>query len=146
MTTPVFASDRHRAHDPEHEIESSALQPPFEHPGRAEAIRAALAADERFALTEPPATGTEAIEAVHPTEPHWYLGVIATHPERRGHGLGAALLTESLRAVDRSHQPAYLESSNPRNITLYERHGFEVTGRIDIDDGVSMTPMWRPGR
>ena len=41
----VFASDRHRQHDPEHEIESSGLQPPFEHPGRAEAIRAALAAD-----------------------------------------------------------------------------------------------------
>ena len=45
-TVAVFASDRQRLHDPEHEIESSALQAPFEHPGRAEAIRAALAADE----------------------------------------------------------------------------------------------------
>jgi hypothetical protein len=45
---PVFASDRHRAHAPEHEIESSRLQPPFEHPGRADVIRAALAADERL--------------------------------------------------------------------------------------------------
>ncbi len=61
----MFASDRHRAHDPEYEIESSGLQPPFEHPGRAEAIRAALAGDARFAIDEPTVTGTAAIEAVH---------------------------------------------------------------------------------
>jgi ribosomal protein S18 acetylase RimI-like enzyme len=90
----------------------------------------------------------EAVEAAHPTEPHWYLGVLATLPERRAQGLGSALLTESLAVVDAGHRPAYLESSNPRNITLYERHGFEVTGQIDIDlaDGVYMTPMWRPPR
>ena len=62
---PVFASDRQRLHDPEHEIEASALQPPFEHPGRAVAIRAALAADDRFEIAEPPTSGTAAIEAVH---------------------------------------------------------------------------------
>lgn len=90
----------------------------------------------------------DAVEAVHPTEPHWYLGVIATTPDRRGGGLGTALLEVGLRAVDASGMPAYLESSNPRNITLYERHGFEVTGRIDVDtaDGVAMTAMWRPAR
>ena len=55
-----FASDRHRLHDPEHEIESSALQAPFEHPGRAEAIRAALAADGTFTFAEPAPAGTGA--------------------------------------------------------------------------------------
>ena len=54
----VFASSRHRLHDPEHEIEASRLQPPFEHPGRAETIRGTLAADERFAIEEPPERGT----------------------------------------------------------------------------------------
>ena len=86
----------------------------------------------------------EAMEAAHPTEPHWYLPAIATLPDRRGRGLGSGLLSHALLAVDRDRSPAYLESSNPRNITLYERHGFEVAGRIDIDDGVFMTPMWRP--
>jgi acetoin utilization deacetylase AcuC-like enzyme len=63
---PVFASDRHRLHDPEREIEASAFQAPFEHPGRAEAIRAGLVADDRFAVAEPtPAADTAAIEAVH---------------------------------------------------------------------------------
>lgn len=64
-TIPVAASDRHRLHDPQHEIESSALQAPFEHPGRAEAIRAALTADARFSLSEPVPRGTAPIEAVH---------------------------------------------------------------------------------
>ena len=27
---------------------------------------------------------------------------------------------------------AYLESSNPRNIPLYERHGFEALGEIQV--------------
>ena len=61
----VFASDRHRGHDPEHEIEASGLQVPFEHPGRAEAIHAALAADQRFDVLEPRDAGTAVIEAVH---------------------------------------------------------------------------------
>ncbi len=61
----VFASPRHRLHDPEHEIESSGLQPPFEHPGRAEVIRAALVADGGLEITEPPDWGTAPIEAVH---------------------------------------------------------------------------------
>ncbi len=61
----VYASDRHRLHDPEQEIESSGFQPPFEHPGRAEIIRAALAADDAFTISEPPPAGTAPIEAVH---------------------------------------------------------------------------------
>jgi ribosomal protein S18 acetylase RimI-like enzyme len=60
--------------------------------------------------------------------------------------MGGELLTTSLRVVDADHLPAYLESSNPRNITLYERHGFEVTREIPIEGGPSMTAMWRPAR
>jgi acetoin utilization deacetylase AcuC-like enzyme len=61
----VFASPRHQLHDPDHELEASRLQQPFEHPGRAEAIRAALAADERFVIAEPGDWSTAPIEAVH---------------------------------------------------------------------------------
>jgi len=107
------------------------------------AMAAAPTTDEDFVRL---AAMGEAVEAAHPKEPHWYLGVVATMPERRSQGLGAALLRASLAVVDADHHPAYLESSNPRNISLYERHGFEVTGRIDVDDGVWMTPMWRDAR
>jgi len=61
----VFASERHRLHDPEREIESSGFQAPFEHPGRADAIRAALAADDAFKVAEPALAGTAPIAAVH---------------------------------------------------------------------------------
>ncbi len=61
----VIASDRHRGHAPLAEIESSGLQSPFEHPGRADAIRNTLAADDRFSLIEPTTWDATSIEAVH---------------------------------------------------------------------------------
>jgi len=56
---------RHRSHHPRFEVEHGALQEPFEHPGRAEIIRSALAADESFQFIAPDEWGTEPIEAVH---------------------------------------------------------------------------------
>jgi ribosomal protein S18 acetylase RimI-like enzyme len=47
---------------------------------------------------------------------------------------------------DRDGLPAYLESSNPRNISLYQRHGFEVVGRIQAGTSPVMTPMYRKPR
>ena len=43
--------------------------------------------------------------------------------------------------VDADGLHCYLESSNPRNISLYERHGFEIMGRIEIGAGPPVTPM-----
>lgn len=71
----------------------------------------------------------------HPSEAHWYLSVIATLPAARGQGQGTALLEHTIRRVDGDGLPAYLESTNPRNLTLYERHGFVVRERVDLDDG-----------
>src|SRR4029079_14902841 len=79
----------------------------------------------------------------HPDESHWYLGVIATRPERQGQGLGTELLHASLARVDEQGLPAYLESSNPRNVSLYLRHGFVAIGEIELDGGPSLTKMWR---
>jgi acetoin utilization deacetylase AcuC-like enzyme len=57
---------RHRLHHPLQEIESSGIQEPFEHPGRAELIRAALADDpDRFEFVAPDEHGLEPIAAVH---------------------------------------------------------------------------------
>jgi GNAT superfamily N-acetyltransferase len=87
-----------------------------------------------------------AMDDAHPAQPHWYLAMIATRPERWGQGLGTVLMQHALETVDEQHMPAYLESSNPRNITLYERHGFVVTGTIEVAGGPSLTPMWREPR
>jgi GNAT superfamily N-acetyltransferase len=79
----------------------------------------------------------------HPTEPHWYLPMIGVDPAHQGSGIGSALMTEALKVVDRNGSIAYLESSNPRNISLYERHGFEVIGEIQSGSSPVLRPMLR---
>lgn len=79
----------------------------------------------------------------HPSEPHWYLDALAVEPDRQGRGVGSALLPPVLRRCDEQGVPAYLVSSNPRNIPLYERHGFRVTGELPIPGGPVLYPMWR---
>ena len=82
----------------------------------------------------------------HPDEPHWYLPMIGVEPNSQGKGLGAALLRYALARCDAEGALAYLESSNPRNISLYERHGFEVMGEIQIGAAPLVTPMLRRPR
>jgi GNAT superfamily N-acetyltransferase len=84
-----------------------------------------------------------AMERRHPHEPHWYLNVISTLPSRQGQGLGAAVLQPVLERADASGVPCYLESTNPRNRTLYHRHGFEDGDEIPLDGGPAMLAMWR---
>lgn len=86
------------------------------------------------------------MEEYHPKEPHWYLAMIGVDPSRRGQGLGSALLKATLVQVDEQGLPAYLESSNPANLPLYERHGFELQGEIRRGDGPPIFPMLRPAR
>ena len=88
----------------------------------------------------------EQMENHHPTEPHWYLSLIGVDPARRGQGIGAELLQHTLAITDEQGLPAYLESSNPANVSLYRRHGFEELGQIRVGDYPVVTPMIRPAR
>ena len=88
----------------------------------------------------------EQMGSFHPHEPCWYLPLIAADPAQTGRGLGAALMKHALQKCDQQGLPAYLESSNPRNISLYERHGFEVMGKIETPSSPLMTPMLRQPR
>jgi len=88
----------------------------------------------------------EAMGRHHPKAPHWYLPLIGVRPSAQGRGLGAALLEPVTRICDRDHVPAYLESSNPRNIPLYRRHGFEILARIEIGTCPPIMPMLRQPR
>jgi hypothetical protein len=42
--------------------------------------------------------------------------------------------------------PAYLESSNPRNLSFYRRHGFEPLGAIQVGSSPTLVPMLRQPR
>ncbi len=78
--------------------------------------------------------------------PHYYLSLLGTDTHSRGQGIGLALLKENLAWIDTYLMPAYLEASNPGNIALYERYGFEVKEEFTITDGPTITTMWRPAR
>ena len=57
------------------------------------------------------------------------------------------MLMEHANAVfDRNGMLAYLESSNPRNIPFYQRHGFKVLRTIRVGECPAITPMLRRPR
>jgi ribosomal protein S18 acetylase RimI-like enzyme len=84
-----------------------------------------------------------AVERVHLKQPHYYLFAIGADPEHQGRGVGAALLAPMLARCDAERLPAYLESSNPANLSFYRRHGFTATDELRFGDGVVVTPMRR---
>jgi ribosomal protein S18 acetylase RimI-like enzyme len=88
----------------------------------------------------------EQMNKFHPHEPHWYLPLIGTDPTKQGRGYGSALLRHALARCDRDKLPAYLESSNPANVPLYRRHGFEVIGSIQQGSSPELVPMLRKPR
>lgn len=73
----------------------------------------------------------EIAEKYKPQVPHYYLGVIGTHPDVHGIGIGKQLLQSfrELSASDRLSSGVYLETANPLNVPFYERAGFAVTGQ-----------------
>src|SRR5215204_4986898 len=88
--------------------------------------------------------GLERMEQRHPHDPpHWYLFILGAEPTAQRRGLSSALLDHMLARVDADGMPAYLESSSERNLALYGRHGFEVTGEVAIPGGPRIWPMWR---
>ena len=88
----------------------------------------------------------EKMDQWHPEEPLWYLPLIGVEPNAQGTGLGGALMRHAVARCDQDGALAYLESSNPRNISLYERHGFEVMGEIQVGAAPLVTPMLRQPR
>ncbi|WP_030928969.1 GNAT family N-acetyltransferase [Streptomyces sp. NRRL S-646] len=85
---------------------------------------------------------------IHPAgRAHEYLWMIGVTPEHQGEGIGSALVQHVLDRCDREGLPAYLEASSARSRGMYERLGFELTGRpLDLPNGPQMWPMWREPR
>jgi ribosomal protein S18 acetylase RimI-like enzyme len=83
----------------------------------------------------------------HPREPHWYLEALGAVPSARGTGVGGLVVVPVLEACDRDGLPAYLESSNPRNWSFYERLGFVRREPLPVPAGCPpLMPMWRDPR
>jgi ribosomal protein S18 acetylase RimI-like enzyme len=85
----------------------------------------------------------EQMGAYHPQEPHWYLPMIAVDTFAQNRGYGSALMRHALAVCDRVGLAAYLDSTNPRNISLYLRFGFEILGTIQVGSSPPIFPMLR---
>jgi GNAT superfamily N-acetyltransferase len=122
-------------------------------PGEAELSDAQVAAlDELVAdALDPPAVLAlhqlfERFEASRAGRPdHYYLSLLAAHPDFRGLGRGQILLAENLAQWDAAGIPSYLESTNPANDHRYVRAGFRSDGGFRaVRDDAWVTLMWRP--
>lgn len=87
------------------------------------------------------------MDAYHPhDEPCWYLSFLGVDISKQGEGRGALLIKDTLKRCDDEGMLAYLESTNPQNISFYERHGFEIMGQINCGNPEPMQPMIRTPR
>jgi GNAT superfamily N-acetyltransferase len=93
---------------------------------------------ERFAVIG-------AVMAEHtPLEPHWYLNVLATHPDWQRQGLGAAVMAPIGDVCRRDGLPMYLETQTISNVAYYGHLGFRVRSEWDVPlDGPHMWGMIR---
>lgn len=85
----------------------------------------------------------EAMEKNHPPGRHYYLSFVAVSPKYFGMGLGSRILRATLKQIDAGGFGAYVESSNPKNATFYERAGFVARKNIAPLGAPSLIAMWR---
>lgn len=74
----------------------------------------------------------DVVHGAFPAEPHWYLGVLATHPAYAGRGWGRIVLAAGVAQAMADGVPAFLETTNPGNVALYRHSGWEVTTQLRV--------------
>lgn len=85
------------------------------------------------------------LATLHPSVPHAHLVFLGVAPEAQGRGVGSAILKHTLAPLDAAGIPAYLEASTERNVALYQRHGFFISGEFKLP-GLHMRTMFREPR
>lgn len=85
-----------------------------------------------------------ALEVNTPTEPHWYLQMVGTHPDWQRRGIASRLIGEGLSWAGRDGFGVYLETETIENVAYYRHLGFEVRSEWDVDaGGPHMWGMWQ---
>ncbi len=67
-----------------------------------------------------------------PPEPHWYLNLLATHPDWQRQGLGAATIAPIGDVCRREGLALYLETQTIENVAYYTHLGFRVRSELDV--------------
>jgi GNAT superfamily N-acetyltransferase len=108
-------------------------------PGYAESVWARYRATAGEDAFERLARYNDAVAAASPAELYWYLGVLATDPERQREGLASAVLAPILSEADRLGIACCLETSTAENRRFYQRRGFTQATEIVLPGG---PPTW----
>jgi GNAT superfamily N-acetyltransferase len=83
-------------------------------------------------------------ERARPAEPHFYLPILAVHPDFQGGGCGRALL-EVVQSRSERHPRSTgvcLETENPDNVPFYQHIGYRVIAR-HRDADLEITTLFR---
>ncbi|MGY0498125.1 GNAT family N-acetyltransferase [Nocardia sp. FBN12] len=80
-------------------------------------------------------TGARATYAAGVQEQHWHLLAVGVAAAARGRGHGRDLVAAGMYRAAADGVPVHLETTNPSNLSFYERLGFETTGVIDLPGG-----------
>jgi GNAT superfamily N-acetyltransferase len=81
----------------------------------------------------------DAVGDASPTEPYWYLGVLATDPRRQREGLATAVLAPVVTQANRLGLACCLETSTADNRRFYENRGFTQATDVVLPGG---PPTW----
>jgi ribosomal protein S18 acetylase RimI-like enzyme len=72
-------------------------------------------------------------------EPRWHLAALATDPAHQGRGVAGRLLRHMLERADTDRLGVWLETTDPRNVALYEHYGFKTFTYLE---GPAFLPDW----
>ncbi len=90
--------------------------------------------------------GFAAMHGLLPDEPHALLHFLGVDADRRGFGLGAALVEAGLAGVP-DHLPAHVNTTLDSNVAFYEARGFAHVGSVRLGPrGPVMHGLRRPAR
>ncbi len=81
-----------------------------------------------------------AMDRAHPRDRHWYLELLAVHPEVQRKGHGGALQDRVYAQADGEQLPSYLETQKEENLAYYRRFGYELVKELRPVRGGP--PLW----
>lgn len=106
----------------------SAPSGPADLPGRS--MLDLLLPEEHVALVR---AGFESMHGQLPDEPHALLHLLGVDADRRGQGIGGALIDAGLAAIP-ADVPAHVNTTVEANVRLYESHGFVRVNSVRLGD------------
>ncbi|MDR1641226.1 MAG: GNAT family N-acetyltransferase [Clostridiales bacterium] len=80
------------------------------------------------------------------TQPCWCLAPIFVLKKWQGKGVASLLMRRQLEKIDEEHLPCILVTQEEGNIPIYERFGFAVGVKVEIDTGLVSYGMIREAR